>query len=117
MPRAVPDDPALSVPDQFSGTLEWTLAREGFSLCLAARTREELERTRELTGLPPRRSLIVLIDLAEEESAETLVSAALDCFAICWRYLSLISKQGALEIRWRAFVSWKIFANSLPAPH
>ncbi len=30
VPRAVPDDPALSAPDQYSGTVEWTLAREGF---------------------------------------------------------------------------------------
>ena len=30
VPRAVPNDPALSAPDQYSGTLEWTLAHEGF---------------------------------------------------------------------------------------
>jgi serine protease len=30
VPRAVPNDPALSAPDQYSGTVEWTLAREGF---------------------------------------------------------------------------------------
>ena len=56
------------------------LAREGYALCLAARTREELEETRRLTGLAPERALIVLIDLAGEESPEALFSAALDHF-------------------------------------
>jgi serine protease len=30
VPRAIPDDPALTASDPFSGVVEWTLAREGF---------------------------------------------------------------------------------------
>ncbi len=30
VPRAQPNDPALSTPDQYSATVQWTLAREGF---------------------------------------------------------------------------------------
>jgi NAD(P)-dependent dehydrogenase (short-subunit alcohol dehydrogenase family) len=56
------------------------LAREGYSLCLVARTREELEETRRLCGLPVERALIVLIDLADEESAEAVVETTLDLF-------------------------------------
>jgi dehydrogenase/reductase SDR family member 4 len=56
------------------------LARAGYSLCLAARSRDELEQTRSQSGLPPERALIVLVDLASEEAPELLVSAALDCF-------------------------------------
>lgn len=56
------------------------LAREGFSLCIAARTREELDETRRLSGLPPERALIVLIDLAHDESCEALFETTLDCF-------------------------------------
>src|SRR5215469_15687064 len=56
------------------------LAGEGFALCLAARTREELEETRRLTGLSPERSLIVLIDLAEEDSPQALFDTALERF-------------------------------------
>ncbi len=56
------------------------LAREGYSLCLAARTFEELEETRRLSGLEPSRSLIVLIDLAGEESPQELFDAALGHF-------------------------------------
>src|SRR5208282_5181712 len=37
------------------------LAREGYALCLAARTFEELEETRRLSSLSPARALIVLI--------------------------------------------------------
>ena len=44
------------------------LARQGFTLCLAARTREQLEETRRLTALAPADSLIVLLDLADDES-------------------------------------------------
>jgi len=54
------------------------LAREGFSVCLAARTREELEETRRATGLPPQRSLIVLIDLADEDAPKALFEAAME---------------------------------------
>ncbi|MFZ0888503.1 MAG: SDR family oxidoreductase [Candidatus Binataceae bacterium] len=56
------------------------LARAGFALCIAARSREELDETRRLTGLAPARSLIVLIDLACEESPETLFDTALEHF-------------------------------------
>jgi len=54
------------------------LARAGYSLCLAARSRDELEQTRSQSGLPPERALIVLVDLATEEAPEQLISAALD---------------------------------------
>src|SRR5271155_2231325 len=56
------------------------LAREGYALCLAARTFEELEETRRLSGLEPARSLIVLIDLAEENSPQELFDAAFEHF-------------------------------------
>ncbi|MGA9724799.1 MAG: SDR family NAD(P)-dependent oxidoreductase, partial [Candidatus Binatus sp.] len=56
------------------------LARAGYSLCLAARTRDELEETRSQSGLPPDRALIVLVDLATEEGPDLLIGAALDCF-------------------------------------
>ncbi len=56
------------------------LAQAGFSLCLAARTREQLEETRALTGLPPDRALIVLIDLAEIDAPDSLIDAALECY-------------------------------------
>ena len=48
------------------------LAHDGFALCLAARTVDQLEETRRLTGLAPERALIVLIDLAAKDSPETL---------------------------------------------
>ena len=48
------------------------LAQAGFSVCLAARTREQLEQTRNATGLPPERSLIVLLDLAQAEAPAAL---------------------------------------------
>jgi dehydrogenase/reductase SDR family protein 4 len=56
------------------------LARAGYELCLAARTREELEVTRELTGLTPAQSLIVLIDLAQDDAPECLIDTAWDHF-------------------------------------
>jgi dehydrogenase/reductase SDR family member 4 len=56
------------------------LARAGYSLCIAARTRDELEETRSQSGLPPERALIVLVDLATEEGPDNLIGAALDCF-------------------------------------
>src|ERR1700674_3195305 len=56
------------------------LARAGFALCLAARTRDQLEKTRALTGLEPRRSPIVLVDLAGEAAPDDLFGAALDHF-------------------------------------
>src|SRR5271169_226201 len=54
------------------------LARAGYSLCLAARSRAELEQTRSQSGLPPERALIVLVDLAAEEAPDQLIGAALD---------------------------------------
>ena len=56
------------------------LAREGYSLCVVARTREELEETRRLSKLPVERALIVLIDLTDEECAEAVVETTLDLF-------------------------------------
>jgi len=56
------------------------LARAGYSLCLAARSRDELEETRSQSGLPPERALIVLLDLAAEEAPGQLIDAALDCY-------------------------------------
>jgi NAD(P)-dependent dehydrogenase (short-subunit alcohol dehydrogenase family) len=56
------------------------LARAGFALCLAARTPEQLEETRAVTGLSPQRSLIVLVDLAAEDAPDDLIGAALDHF-------------------------------------
>lgn len=56
------------------------LAHAGFSLCLAARSRDELEETRSQSGLPHERALIVLVDLATEDGPYLLIGAALDCF-------------------------------------
>lgn len=56
------------------------LAREGYSLCIAARSLDELEETRRLSGLAKERALIVLIDLSQDESAEALFEGAFDCF-------------------------------------
>src|ERR1700684_73548 len=56
------------------------LARADFSLCLAARSRDELEETRSQSGLPPERALIVLVDLATEDAPDLLIDAALDCY-------------------------------------
>jgi NAD(P)-dependent dehydrogenase (short-subunit alcohol dehydrogenase family) len=56
------------------------LAREGYSLCLVSRTRDELEETRLLTQLPIERALLVLIDLADDECGETVIETAMDLF-------------------------------------
>src|SRR5271168_589374 len=56
------------------------LARAGYSLCLAARTHDELEETRSQSGLAPKQALIVLVDLASEEAPDLLIGAALDCY-------------------------------------
>jgi NAD(P)-dependent dehydrogenase (short-subunit alcohol dehydrogenase family) len=56
------------------------LAREDYSLCLVARTREELEETRRLCGLPIERALIVLIDLTDDECGDAVVETAVDLF-------------------------------------
>jgi NADP-dependent 3-hydroxy acid dehydrogenase YdfG len=56
------------------------LAQSGYALCLAARTHEQLTETRALSGLEPRSSLIVLVDLAESEGPENLIEASMDHF-------------------------------------
>lgn len=94
------------------------LAQAGFALCLAARTREELERTRELSGLAPARSLIVLIDLAQEEAPESLIDAACDHFG---RLDVLVNNAGWAPartplIKSRAADQDRILATNLRAP-
>src|ERR1700687_4017357 len=54
------------------------LARAGFSLCLAARSRDQLEETRAATALPPERALIVLLDLASDEAPDSLIETTLE---------------------------------------
>ncbi len=54
------------------------LAREGFALCLAARSDQELNETRRMTGLGAERSLIVLLDLANRDSYQALITTAFD---------------------------------------
>ncbi len=56
------------------------LARDGYRLCLAARTREQLEATRALSGLAPADSLIVLLDLTETEAPAALIETVLDLY-------------------------------------
>jgi 2-hydroxycyclohexanecarboxyl-CoA dehydrogenase len=56
------------------------LARAGFSLCLAARSEQELRATRKATGLDAARSLIVLVDLADSDAPDALFSTALEHF-------------------------------------
>src|ERR1700726_3306151 len=56
------------------------LAQAGFALCLAARTSEDPAQTRAICGLAPARSLIVLIDLAQEEAPEYLIDTAFGHF-------------------------------------
>ena len=56
------------------------LAAADFSLCLVARTRDQLDDTRALTGLPKERSLLVLIDLASEDAPAAVMQTVLDCY-------------------------------------
>ncbi|HXW82976.1 MAG TPA: SDR family NAD(P)-dependent oxidoreductase [Candidatus Binataceae bacterium] len=56
------------------------LTRAGFALCMVARNREDLLDTRRLSGLAPEDSLIILLDLAQPEAPETLMTAAIDHF-------------------------------------
>ena len=56
------------------------LAASDFSLCLVARSHDQLEETRALTGLPKERSLIVLIDLASEDAPDAVMQTLLDCY-------------------------------------
>jgi len=72
------------------------LARAGYTLCIAARSREELEETRSQSGLAPRQALIVLVDLASEEAPEQLIVAALDCYG---RVDVLVNNAGTAEPR------------------
>src|SRR5260370_23732863 len=54
------------------------LANAGYSLCLAARSRDQLEETRAMTGRAPERALIVLLDLASDEAPDSLIDTALE---------------------------------------
>jgi NAD(P)-dependent dehydrogenase (short-subunit alcohol dehydrogenase family) len=56
------------------------LARENLALCLAARTREQLDETRRLSGLAPELSLIVLVDFADPDAPDNLFGAVMDHF-------------------------------------
>jgi NAD(P)-dependent dehydrogenase (short-subunit alcohol dehydrogenase family) len=56
------------------------LARKGYALALAARTRDELEAARTASGLAPVQALIVLVDLATEDAPDDLIGATLDHF-------------------------------------
>jgi NAD(P)-dependent dehydrogenase (short-subunit alcohol dehydrogenase family) len=56
------------------------LARDGYDLCLAARTLEQLEETRALSGLAPRQALIVLVDLAQLDGPDNLFGALMGHF-------------------------------------
>jgi short-subunit dehydrogenase len=57
-----------------------SLARASYQLCLAARSFEELVETRNLSGLTPKRTLIVLADLADPDAPANLFDAALAHF-------------------------------------
>jgi NAD(P)-dependent dehydrogenase (short-subunit alcohol dehydrogenase family) len=56
------------------------LAHAGYALCLAARTPDQLVETRAISGLEPRLSLIVLVDLAQPDAPENLFDALMDHF-------------------------------------
>ncbi len=56
------------------------LAHDGYRLCLAARTRDELAATRAATGLVAADSLIVLLDLAESGAPAALIETAIDLY-------------------------------------
>lgn len=56
------------------------LARAGYRLCMAARTREQLAETRALSGLAAPDSLIVLLDLADSEAPAALLDTAMDYY-------------------------------------
>ena len=94
------------------------LAREGYTLCIAARTREELEETRRLSGMPIERALIILVDFAEEESAEAVVETTLDLFG---RIDVLVNNAGwapprTMLTKMRAIDAARILAVNLNAP-
>jgi len=56
------------------------LAHAGYALCLAARNEAQLAETRDLSGLEPRLSLIVLVDLARPEAPDDLMTAIMEHF-------------------------------------
>src|SRR5208283_3601666 len=94
------------------------LAREGYSLCIVARTREELEETRRLSNLPVERALIVLIDLADEESAAAVIETVLDLFG---RLDVLVNNAGWAPprtslVKMRPWDTDRILAVNLRAP-
>jgi NADP-dependent 3-hydroxy acid dehydrogenase YdfG len=55
-------------------------AHAGYALCLAARSSDQLAETRTISGLEPRRALIVLVDLAQPDAPEDLFGALMDHF-------------------------------------
>jgi NAD(P)-dependent dehydrogenase (short-subunit alcohol dehydrogenase family) len=56
------------------------LAGEGFVLAITARSFEDLEETRRLSGFAPRDALIVLADLGDDDAPEQVFGATLDHF-------------------------------------
>jgi NAD(P)-dependent dehydrogenase (short-subunit alcohol dehydrogenase family) len=56
------------------------LAQAGYALCLAARSADQLTETREMTGLEPKLSLIVLVDLAQPDGPDNLIGAVIGHF-------------------------------------
>ncbi len=52
------------------------MAQAGYALVLAARSFEELEETRRLSGLDAKRGLIVLVDLADADAPANLFDAS-----------------------------------------
>ncbi len=78
---SAPDRPVAVVTGAGRGigqAIAVELARNGYLLCLAARTREHLEETRAASGLAPAESLIVLLDLAQADAPAALIETALD---------------------------------------
>jgi NAD(P)-dependent dehydrogenase (short-subunit alcohol dehydrogenase family) len=94
------------------------LARSAFSLCIAARTRDELEETRSLSGLAPENCLIVLVDLAAEDGPENLFGAAVEHFG---RIDALVNNAGWAPartplIKFSAADQDRVIAVNLRAP-
>lgn len=80
---STPDKPVAIVTGAGRGigrAVALELARKGYRLCLAARTREQLEETRAASGLEPADSLIVLLDLTQDEAPAALIETALDLY-------------------------------------